>query len=218
VQPSWSADVRAKYAAKLAQRGAGLSGIELAKHQAQDKVKGGDAAGHLAARKRATTQTSAAGQHWMAGTGTGALLQYLTQRSMKICLLPTTAPPPAKKDNDTARTEAQRMEDFERQLQSTGVVISLSMKDADPDKVSQTIQTTLQKLDLQDNPIAALLVSDRDEYIRAAKEAGMVTCRIRPPNARLGNVSAHYMVPSIPQVKDVVDEINGISFNAFLKA
>jgi methionine salvage enolase-phosphatase E1 len=68
------------------------------------------------------------------------------------------------------------------------------------------------------DPTNVLLVSDRDDYLRAGKDCGMVTCRIRPLNAPRGNISTHYSVPLVPEVKDVINEINGISFNAVLKS
>ena len=39
---------------------------------------------------------------------------------------------------------------------------------------------------------------------------------IQPKNSRRGNVTAHYTTPSIPEVQEVVNEINGISFNSVL--
>ena len=77
-------DIRAKYAAKLK---GGLAGIELAKSQIDDTLKGGDASGHLAARKIAM-ETAVSGKKWMALTGTGKILSYLTHRSIRIALLP----------------------------------------------------------------------------------------------------------------------------------
>ena len=203
-------DVRSKYATKLAQKGVGLAGVDHIKQQLQDEKSNprGDAAGHLAARKKAISEPSAvSGDKWMALTGTGSLLQYLTQRSMKICLLPNP-----KTLDSTEAEEGDRMEQMKNQLNDVNFH-SLIKTGSDAEDV---LQSAMRALAL-DSPLRILVVSDRDEYTRAAKESGLVTCRISPPNARRGNVSAHYSVPSVPKVKDVVDEINGISFNAVLQ-
>jgi beta-phosphoglucomutase-like phosphatase (HAD superfamily) len=66
-------------------------------------------------------------------------------------------------------------------------------------------------------PDRCLWVSDRDDCLRAAKDAGLLTARVVRPNARRGNVSAHYTVQSVPEVQAVINEINGISFNTVLQ-
>ena len=201
-------DIRMKYADKLSKRGVkgGLAEVELAKHQVEDTLKRGDAGGHFAARKIAAANPVSRQQSWMALTGTGALLQYLTQRSIQIALLPR----PADSLNED---KGERMEDFKRQL--SDVVFSQLVKDGRPG-ADKLVNIALEKLKL--DPTVVLLVSDRDDYLRAAKEASMMTCRIVPPNSRRGNISAHLQVPSIPEVQDVVNEINGISYNAVFKS
>ena len=66
-------------------------------------------------------------------------------------------------------------------------------------------------------PDRCVWVSDRDDCLRAAREAGLMTVRIRPPNARRGQVSAHYTVESVPDTQQVINEINGISFKTVLR-
>lgn len=221
--------IASKYADKLRRRGleGGLAAVELAKHQVQDTttttttttLSRGDAAGHLAARKiAAAAGSSSSKSSWMAMTGTGALLQYLTQRSIKIVLLPSR---PSFDDDDGDKAmdprplneqEGERMEEFTRQLNSVAFEALLKDGRLGPTKL---VQSSLQKLKMDPNLV--LLVSDRDDYLRAAKEASFLTCRILAPNARRGNISAHYRVASIPEVQEVVNEVNGISFNAVLK-
>jgi hypothetical protein len=235
-------DIRQKYANKLFKRGVegGVASVELAKHQVQETLKRGDAAGHLAARKMAAAEvvgssssslsSSGGNNRWMAQTGTGALLQYLSQRSLKLGLLPRPSSTAGLADDNvnTIKQQGERMQNFQKQLPD--VTFDVMMLDDQQDDAgsggsssnttldAQTIVTkTLQQLHpLQ--PELVLLVSDRDDYLKAAKEAGMVACRLRVPNARRGNVSAHYMVSSIPEVQEVVNEINGISYKAVLKA
>ena len=215
-------DIRAKYADKLSKRGVqgGLAQVELAKYQVEETLKRGDAGGHLAARKIVASQPPPVGAtnrqpQWMAQTGTGALLEYLTQRSIHIVLLPRPVVGENKKDDDDDHDEmGERMEDLQRQL-SHHVTFTQLFKDGRPG-VTNLVQSALTKLAL--DPHVVLLVSDRDDYLRAAKDARMMTCRIVPPNARRGNVSAHFMVPTLPEVQDVVNEINGISYNAMFKS
>ena len=208
--PLFANDVRAKYADKLQkkqQQGTTLSSVELAKQQLD--LNKGDAASHWAARNMAKSLPSS-NKKWMASTGTGALLQYLTQRSLKLALLPT----PHTTSNITNEEEATRMQDFQKQL--SDVVVDVVITDGSLG-ASHVLQTVLLPRCTPLAPESILVVSDRDEYLRHAKDCGMVTCRIRPPNAPRGNVSAHYTAPSIPEVQNVLDEINGISFNAVLK-
>jgi len=199
-------DIRAKYASKIK---GGLSGVELAKSQIEDTLKGGDAASHLAAREMVAKTMSASPTKWLASAGTGKLLSYLTFRSIKIALLPN----PQLKDPERQKTEFQYMKDFSTQLKE--IVVDAVV----PFDQSQTIKMMLQQhvLDEMDvHPNKFLLVSDKDEYLRAAKELGMITCRLRPRNAKRGNVTAHYNTPDISSVQEVVNEISGISFSAVL--
>ena len=68
------------------------------------------------------------------------------------------------------------------------------------------------------HPNAIILVSERDEYLKVGKDMGMMTCRVQPlgPNSPRGNVTTHYRIQKLSQVEDVINEINGISFNTVL--
>lgn len=200
-------DIRNKYAAKLQNRG-GIAGIELAKYQAVDSHLKGDAAGHLAARAMAVKagSSSETSQKWMAHTGTGALLQYVTIRSMKIALLPIPG-------NGKAEQEGNRMEEFTKQIPQ--VAFDVVLKEGET--VAEILQNLLSQVSM--DPLTCLVVSDRDDYLRTAKDAGMTTCRVRAhANAPRGNTTAHYTVTSMAEVQDVVNEINGISFKAVASA
>ena len=201
------ADIRAKYGNKLAKRGVqgGIAQVELAKYQVEETLKRGDAGGHLAARNIAMANPVSRQKSWLALTGTGALLKYLTQRCIQIALLPR----PVETLN---QDEGEKMDDFQQQLMD--VNFAHLVKDGRPGAAT-LVQTVLQKLEL--DPTVVLFVSDRDDYLKAAREANLMTCRISPPNARRGNISANFIVPDIPAVQDVVNEINGISFTAISK-
>jgi hypothetical protein len=200
--PAYS-DIRAKYAAKLSKKiEGGMAGVALAKHETETNK--GDAAGHMAYRKIAAAEPAA--RRWMAMTGTGHLLQFLTQRSTKIALLPRPV-------EEIDLEEGERMEDMKKQL--FDVAFDLLCKDGTLG-AKMAIAKSLESLHL--DPTNVLLVSDRDDYLKAAKDCGMVTCRIRPLNAPRGNISTHYSVPNVPEVKEVINEINGISFNTVFQS
>ena len=198
----FATDVRSKYADKLKARGGtGLAGVDRAKQTVADSIKKGDAAGHLAARAAAVSQT-AAETKWMALTGTGSLLMYITNRSMKIALLP---PKPSFQGNPTL---AKQMQDFTKQLSLVSFDLLVEKGDTAVDILKEV------QHEFRIDPVATMVVSDKDDYLKAAKEEGMISCRIRPKNARRGNISAHYNVETVAQVQEVIDDINGVSFNA----
>ena len=199
-------DIRAKYARKIH---GGLAGVELAKSQVEETLARGDASGHLAARKLAIQTTAASPTKWMAMTGTGVLLSYLTHRSIKIALLPNP------KLSETAKKEHQQesMQALKRQLKD--VVIDCVVRIKEGDGLEANLQSELlDPLDLHPNSV--LIVTDRDDYLKAAKELGMLTCRLQKKNQRRGNITAHFNTPSVPDVQEIVNEINGISFNSVL--
>ena len=148
----------------------------------------------------------------MALTGTGKLLSTLTHRSMKIALFPRM---PRSNAKSLDRSPMEQMNDLTKQLKDVhfDVLVDLpSNATLPPEEVM--VNEALDKLAVE--PQKILFVSDQDPFLRQAKELGMMTCRIRPLNARRGNISAHFTVESILQVHDVVNEMNGISFNAVL--
>ncbi len=205
--PNEFGDVRSKYASRLRQKlEGGVSAFELAQIQREESLTHGDAPVHLAARALAKENLSAnsTGTRWMALTGTGALLNYLSNRSIKIALLP-------KPNHPNPKLEGKQMNDFSTQLQEVHVDVMLN---EGTNSASVAVREALNLLGV--DPVATLLVSDRDDYIRAATEAGMVSCRIRPMNSPRGNASAHFSKEEVAGVQEVIDEMNGISFNALL--
>jgi hypothetical protein len=198
--PVYSSDIRAKYADKLKSRG-GLAGVDHAKREVDNTntVLRGDAAGHLAARGAAISQ-STGGTKWMALSGTGNLLMYISNRSMKLALLPVP--------HEDKPEVANRMKEFTRQLPN----VSFDLLIEKGDEATDILKLVMKEFEV--DPISTIIVSDRDDILRAAKDEGMVACRVRPPNAKRGNISVHYTVERVGQVEDVINEINGISFQA----
>ena len=207
-------DIRSKYAAKLAQKGASPTTSTTTTNTTSSR---GDASFHLAARAAAVTEhASTGGNKWLAQTGTGALLQYLTRRSIYLALLAT---PAGSSNSNTASASSsssslQTMQDFQTQVKSTVVIDVLAANTNSQQSAQQLLQSTLSDLHYSQEPSQVLVVSDRDDYLRAAKDLQCMTCRIHRQGQPRGNVSAHYTVPDLAQVQTVVDELNGISYSA----
>jgi hypothetical protein len=208
-------DVRAKYASKLK---GGLAGIALAKSQVEETLTSGDSAGHLAARKIAIMEdasnipndNSNASKRWLPSLAATQLLTLLTHRSIRIVLLPTLGTKSTREEDN----DEPRMEDLKAQLKT--VIIDNIIPKFDSDEgIEDALRTgILDELDVDPNKV--LLVSKRDPYLRVARDMGMSICRLQPKNARRGNITAHYTVQSLEELQDIVNEINGISFNTVL--
>jgi FMN phosphatase YigB (HAD superfamily) len=207
-------DVRAKYARKIQ---GGLAGLELAKSQVHDSLARGDAAGHQVARKLAMEspmdESKVVGSKWISPPETARLLSLLTHRSIRIALLPH---PPMVNNRQSQEEEEQSMRILAAQLRDVVVdVIVPGLVGSDGDALKDILRRNVLN-ELQMDPHRVLMVTDRDDYIRAARDLGMQTCRLQPKNARRGNVSADFTATAIEDVQEVVNEINGISFNVVL--
>jgi hypothetical protein len=213
-----TADLRLKYADKLRQKTGG-GGVATVVDNARDELvssqRGGDADFHFAARQHAMAQSSSTtSTRWMAGTGTGQLLSFLHSRSFKVVLLPTPVEQVQKAPSPSHEAEAQSMDELVQQLQS-----KLSFHSVIHQNGSLTVDRifTDALADTVTMRDRCLCVSDRDSILKGAKDAGMLTLRIRPPNARRGNVSTNYTAETVTETQTIVNEINGISFNSVLQ-
>mmetsp|Transcript_12641 Transcript_12641/g.18988 ORF Transcript_12641/g.18988 Transcript_12641/m.18988 type:complete len:350 (+) Transcript_12641:141-1190(+) len=193
-------DVRDKYAEKINRKldGGSLAGVDRAKLEKSQKK--GDAF-HIQARTIAAAEpVMKSGSKWLANTGTGNLLAYLTNRSMRIALVPK----PNTKDDDVG----DDMDSLSRQLPN--VRINSMIKDGER-QPNEILNEVLSKADGIPE-IATLVVSDRDDYLKVARDMGMYTCRVQLKNVRRGSCTTDYTVSSIAEVQDIVNDINGISF------
>ncbi|GFH44653.1 hypothetical protein CTEN210_01127 [Chaetoceros tenuissimus] len=205
----FNSDIRAKYAKKLRDKvDGGLAGVELANSKKDEILKMGDAKGHLVARKIAAAETvSKSGSKWLATTGSGTLLSFLHMRSMKIALLP----PPKALSLEEKDKVLQDMESLQRQLPNIKIDFLLA-GETESEQVSLKLLNKLTKQSDID-PIATLVVSDQDAYLRTARDEGYYTCRVRPKNAPRGNITTNFTTENVSEVQDVVNELVGISFN-----
>ncbi len=202
-------DIRSKYAAKLRSKvEGGLAGVELANSKKEEAMKIGDAAGHLAARSIVASNTvSKSGNKWMASTGTGTLCTFLSNRSMKIALIPL----PNKTNPDEINQTKENMELLAKQLPHVTFNVLGLDEGIMYNKAEDILRHVSNRMEVP--ALSTIVVSDREDYLGAARNLGMFTCRIRSLNAPRGNVSTSYTVEDIQSVKDVVNELNGISYN-----
>ena len=224
-------DIRSKYASKLRNKiDGGVAGLDLAKYEKEDTLKRGDASSHLSARTLISSDammdssaTNTSSSRWLANTGVGKLLSFLTSRSMQIILLPLPSTPSQPISDSDVEQTMQEMNSLTKQLPHVHFDLMISdgrrkgdISKANEDAAQDVLNNVLSKNDHL-TPLQYVVVSDRDDYLRSAREMGMYTCRVRPKNMRRGEVTASYSVEDVGNVEDVCNEINGISFNSALK-
>ena len=225
-------DIRNKYASKLRNKiDGGVAGLELANSEKENTMSRGDASIHMTARNLLSQEgmmgqtTNTSSSRWLATTGVGKLLSFLSARSMQIVLLPLPSTTSHPQSDEDVKLTNEEMVSLTKQLPS--VKFDLFIPDgrrrgeerterANDNTANDVLQNVLSKLD-HVPPIKFVVVSDRDDYLKAARDNEMFTCRIRPKNKRRGNITTNYNVDDVAGVQDVVDDINGISFNAALK-
>jgi hypothetical protein len=118
-----------------------------------------------------------------------------------------------------AKLEAASMHDMAQQMKDKVQFDILLPQDGNftAAKFVQQVLTLFRKQDATLSPNRVVWVSDRDDCLRWAKEAGITTVRVLPKNARRGNITAHYTITSVPEAQTIINEINGISFNNVLQ-
>ena len=221
-------DIRSKYASKLRDKiEGGVAGIDLMNYERTESSKRGDASSHLAAKAlisgNESSNTNPSSSRWLATTGVGQLLSFLTQRSMQIVLLPIPSTVEKPQIDQDRRRNEDEMDSLTKQLPHVQFDLCVSdgrRRGDDPSRAhDDTAQDILQYVtsELDIAPLQYALVSDRDDYLRSAREIGMFTIRVRPKNMRRGDVTASYSVEDVSGVEEIINEINGISFNSALK-
>ncbi|KAL3773454.1 hypothetical protein ACHAW5_003659 [Stephanodiscus triporus] len=224
-------DIRTKYAAKLRNKiDGGVAGLELVKSDMEGAMKRGDALIHLAARELISSEgmggeSKSSSTRWLATTGVGKLLSFLSSRSMQIALLPLPSTPSHPQSDEDVQRTRQEMETLTRQLPNVqfdllvpdgrrrGEEKTERSNDNTPEDVLTNVLSKINDVP----PRQFVVVSDRDDYLKAARENGMYTCRIRSKSKRRGDFTTNYDVEDVSSVLDVINEINGVSFNSALK-
>jgi hypothetical protein len=218
-------DIRTKYAAKLRNKiDGGVAGLELVKSDMEGAMKRGDASIHLAARDLISSdgmggESNISSTRWLATTGVGKLLSFLSSRSMQIALLPLPSTPSHPQSDDDVKQTQQEMLTLTRQLPN--VQFDLLLPDgrrrgeekterSNDNTSDDVLRNVLSKIhDVP--PLQFVVVSDRDDYLKAARDHGMYTCRIRPKSKRRGDFTTNYDVEDVGSVLDVINDINGVS-------
>lgn len=224
-------DIRTKYAARLRNKiDGGVAGLELVKSDMEGAMKRGDAFIHLAARELISSEgmggeSNSSSTRWLATTGVGKLLSFLSSRSMQIALLPLPSTPSHPQSDEDVQRTRQEMETLTRQLPNVqfdllvpdgrrrGEEKTERSNDNTPEDVLTNVLSKIHDVP----PLQFVVVSDRDDYLKAARENGMYTCRIRSKSKRRGDFTTNYDVEDVGSVLDVINEINGVSFNSALK-
>uniref|UniRef100_A0A7S2M4X7 Uncharacterized protein n=1 Tax=Skeletonema marinoi TaxID=267567 RepID=A0A7S2M4X7_9STRA len=227
---SHSSDIRSKYSQKLRNKiEGGVAGLDLAKFEKEDTLKRGDASMHLAARNLITAEgsagTSTSSSRWLATTGVGKLLSFVDGRSMQIVLLPLPSTPTMSQSDEDVKRTLEEMTSLTRQLPNVNFDLLIADgrrrgkvgTDAQNDNTAQDVLTNVLSTMDDIDPIQFLLVSDREDYLGAARDEGIFTCRVRPLNKRRG-LTTNYNVDDVGSVEEVINDINGVSFNSALKA
>ena len=220
-------DIRDKYAAKLRSKiDGGVAGLQLANAEKDDNAPRGDASLHLAARNLISTEgidSSKSKSRWLATSGVGKLLSFLSSRSMQIALLPMPSTDTKLISDEDVEQTSKEMSDLAKQLPHVNFDVAIPdgrrrgvADEPNVDAAVDVLNTVSTKLDGV-QPIKLVVVSDRDDYLMAARDKGMYTCRVRPANKRRASFTVNYDVDEISDVQDVINEINGISFNSVLK-
>jgi len=220
-------DIRSKYASKLRNKiEGGVAGIDLMNYEREELMRRGDASSHLTAKSMIAnneTNVNPSSSRWLASTGVGQLLSFLTQRSMQIILLPVPSTHQKPQTDEDRRRNEEEMTSLTRQLPNVQFDLCISegrRRGDDPSVANENAaHDILEYVTTENNdipPIQYAVVSDRDDYLRSARERGMFTIRIRPKNTRRGDVTASYSVENVSEVQEIINEINGISFNSAL--
>ncbi len=223
-------DIRSKYAAKLRNKiEGGVAGLELAKSEKEDTLTRGDASIHLAARNlisaegAAGSSATSSSSRWLATTGVGKLLSYVNGRSMQIALLPLPSTPSLPQSDEDVKQTLDEMTNLTNQLPKVSFDVLIpdgrrrghvGTEEQNEKTAQDVLANALTKMDVE--PIQFVVVSDRDDYLGAARDLGMFTCRVRPKNKRRG-LTTNYNVDDIGSVLEVINDINGVSFNSALK-
>ena len=223
-------DIRDKYASKLKKKiDGGVAGLELANSEKEGTMSKGDASLHMSARNLISQEgmmqtTNTSSSKWLATTGVGKLLSFLSGRSMQIALLPLPSTISRPQSDEHVKQTEEEMQSLTRQLPNIKFDVLIpdgrrrgeEQTERSNDNTAQDIiQNVLSKVE-EVPPVKIVVVSDRDDYLKAARDSGMFTCRIQPLNKRRGNITTNYNVDDVASVQDVINEINGISFNATL--
>ena len=218
-------DVRNKYAQALKKKGLGLAGIERINLDKTEQLSKGDSSVHMNARQMALQRDEDklygddGDLRWMVANGVAALCHYLASRGMKMGIITS----PKELEEEKVRADMMR---FTKQLETFefhhignnpyAMNDNLSVQNKEEIILKSAFDSFLSEDPnfTSVEPKHILVCTSSDSIIKSSRDAGYFTCRIRAPNAIRGEITANYVVETLEQVEDIVNEINGISFTS----
>ena len=219
VAPPGADDVRAKYMAKLkAKKGISASQILGTSGQAGSATASDqDSTFHLSLRDSIVSAENNADPNkysnsgrWLPVSGMGRLLQYTSSRSIKIGIMSGSPLLASYKAGDVQEYQKQLGKvDFDFVFEEgvgnnggdAGALVAESIKELDVEA------------GVGDDLSGVMVVSQETEILKAARDANSYTCYVIPLNGRRCGISTNYTIKTISELRDCVDDVNGVSFN-----
>lgn len=153
--------------------------------------------GELLKRSKANVNPKVSSSRWLLKPGMGDVLDNIDRRTIQLIII-------AKKS-----TKDFIVKQF--QEQNSGIrffeIIHLS-KFTHP---TSSIFADLEKR-LMHPTTETLVVSSSDDILMSGKDNGNFTCRYRAENDLYGQVTTDYIATTATEIKDVVEDLNGIAF------
>ena len=235
-------DPRLKYMKKLKEkRGLDVSDLQKASSAAKD-AKLGDGSFHVNLRDAIKAQEKKgdpnrySSRRWLPVSGMGSLLNYIQSRSIKIGayriitsfrLFPhPTLNQPITSAGLLRPPELHSsyldgdIEEYDKQL--ADVEFDYKFDDGDggagkdskgPEFVVQDAASGLGIPREGGKTNFLMVVSSNSKVLGAARDVNSYTCYLKPANGRRCDVSTNFSISNISELRDVVDEVNGISFS-----
>ncbi|GMH56763.1 hypothetical protein TrRE_jg10468 [Triparma retinervis] len=210
-------DPRLKYMKKLKEK-RGLDVSDLQKASSAKDAKLGDGSFHVNLRDAIKAQEKKgdpnrySSRRWLPVSGMGSLLNYIQSRSIKIGLLRPPELHSSYLDGD--------IEEYDKQL--ADVEFDYKFDDGDggagkdskgPEFVVQDAASGLGIPREGGKTNFLMVVSSNSKVLGAARDVNSYTCYLKPANGRRCDVSTNFSISNISELRDVVDEVNGISFS-----
>jgi len=210
-----SSDIRSKYAFALrAKLSGGLAGVSDLTEAKNEILKKGDASLNMQAKILAkdSASTNVNTSRWLAKSGVGSLLEFINKRSMKIAMIPgLDAQSDPKKFQKPTRLE---MEKLQEQLSRVDIdYLCTKFKDKTTDDIVKEAADIVGTGFGNSDKNRVLVISDNDKLLLSARDLGYYTCLVRLPGGRHPSFTMNYTVENVEEVQEVVNEINGLSFN-----
>ena len=208
-------DIRAKYMAKLkAKRGIDASQILGTPGKVGSTASSEqDSTFHLSLRssivssEKDSEPNKYASGRWLPVSGMGKLLQYVCSRSIKVGIMSGWPLLPSYKAGDVM--------EYQRQLGMVDFDFVFDEGAAQDDEA--LVPASIQELDVESGSAGDLsgvmVVSQETRILKAARDANSYTCYVVPKSGRRCGISTNYTINSIGELRDVIDDVNGVSFN-----